>query len=289
MLPTLFSVVVAALSVQQAVSHPLQVEKRSNPDTTVLNYALTLEHIEYAFYTGALAKFDEKCFEEAGLPWGTRDRFVQIAAHETVHVELLTGALGDQAVQPCQYSFPYNDVKSFAALSQILEGVGTAAYTGAAASIVTPAYLTVAASILSTEARHATWVASAVNKDTPWYGPFETPLPPPVVVGLAVPFITSCPSTNPPLNLTPLPSLTLVNAAPGQNATVQLQGSTKAEFVVFYSGLLMAFVPIDSNGQVTVPANVTGLAYAVATTSGTEATAQTIVAGPAILTFDNGP
>jgi hypothetical protein len=110
------------------------------------------------------------------------------------------------------------------------------------------------------------------------------------VVALAVPFITSCPSTNPPLDLTPLPSLTLLNAAPGQNVTVQQQqGSNKAEFIVFYSGLLVAFVPIDSNGQVTVPANVSGLAYAVATTSGTEATAQTIVAGPAILTFENGP
>jgi hypothetical protein len=97
---------------------------------------------------------------------------------------------------------PYNDVLSFAALSQVLEGVGefnlchlvqrymfnfeslfffffstgASAYTGAAASIVTPAYLTVAASILSTEARHASWVASAVNRNTPWSGPFEVSL-----------------------------------------------------------------------------------------------------------------
>jgi hypothetical protein len=61
-----------------------------------------------------------------------RGRFAQIASHEAAHVAFLTKALGDQAPQPCEYNFPYTDPKSFAALSVILEGVGTAAYTGAA-------------------------------------------------------------------------------------------------------------------------------------------------------------
>ena len=55
---------------------------------------------------------------------------------------------------------------------------------------------------------------------------------------------------------------------------------------MFYSGLSKAVVPIDEKGQVAVPANMTGHVYAVATSSGTEATDKTILAGPAILSFD---
>lgn len=57
---------------------------------------------------------------------------LQIADHEATHVKFLATALGDKATQPCTYKFPYNDPKSFAALSMVLEGVGVSAYLGAA-------------------------------------------------------------------------------------------------------------------------------------------------------------
>lgn len=71
---------------------------------TVLNYALTLEHLENAFYHEALGKFDEAAFQNAGLPEWARGRFVQIAAHEQTHVDFLATALGANATQPCTYS-----------------------------------------------------------------------------------------------------------------------------------------------------------------------------------------
>lgn len=58
----------------------------------------------------------------------------------------------------------------------VLEGVGTSAYIGAAQFIENKDYLTAAASVLATEARHAAWVSAAVNKGDPWSGPFDVPL-----------------------------------------------------------------------------------------------------------------
>lgn len=108
------------------------------------------------------------------------------------------------------------------------------------------------------------------------------------VFTLAATFITSCPSTNPNLHLAAFPTLTLNNAVPGQNATVKYSSaSAKATFVVFLFGLEKNFVPIDGEGQVAVPANLTGQVYAIATSSGTDLVDSTTVAGPTILLFQD--
>jgi hypothetical protein len=74
------------------------------PDTAILQYALTLEHLEDTFYHQALAKFDANAFKKAGFPDWVRGRFSQIAEHEASHVAFLTTALGADAVPACEYS-----------------------------------------------------------------------------------------------------------------------------------------------------------------------------------------
>ncbi|KAJ3785715.1 ferritin-like domain-containing protein [Lentinula aff. detonsa] len=252
-------------------------------DTVVLNYALTLEYLESAFYSGALNNFTEEDFTNDGLPQWARGRFEQIAAHEQAHVQLLSGALGANATQACNYSFPYTSPSSFAALSQLLEGVGVSAYAGAAQYVTNKDYLTTAAVILSTEARHAAWVAGPVNKENSWSGPFDTPLGLSTDYTLASQFITSCPSSNPSLPVKAFPALTFANASPGEAADVTADGvSAEGQYVAFFSGLSTTFVQVQ-NGQVVVP-NATSL-YAVLTSSNVTADDSTITAGVAVLQF----
>lgn len=66
-----------------------------------------------------------------------------------------------------------------------LETVGESAYMGAAPLLQDKNTLGTAATILTTEARQAAWVASAVVKGAAWNGPFETPLGPNAVFSLA--------------------------------------------------------------------------------------------------------
>src|SRR4051794_21642160 len=70
------------------------------------------------------------------------------------------GALADKAVLEPTFAFPITTVRGFVALAGILEGVGVSAYTGAAGAIANKAYISVAASILDIEARHASYVRS---------------------------------------------------------------------------------------------------------------------------------
>ncbi|KDQ57093.1 hypothetical protein JAAARDRAFT_58577 [Jaapia argillacea MUCL 33604] len=269
-------------------------------DTTILNFALTLEHLENAFYSGGLAEFDDAAFAQAGLPPYARGRFIQVAQHEAAHVDYLTKALGEKATQPCQYSFPYNDPKSFAALAQALESVGVSAYSGAAKLFTNKDYLTVAAVVLSTEARHASWVASAVNKLEAWSGNFDVPLSLNEVYSMASNFITSCPSTNPTLPVKAFPALDLAVASPSPafpnskkitpGSTISVTSSAISSsteiFLVFFTGLDQIFVKVV-DGKAVVPESLRGTVYAVASTDGTSAGLEAgIIAGPVMLEID---
>ncbi|KAG8857581.1 hypothetical protein FRB96_005599 [Tulasnella sp. 330] len=259
-------------------------------DVDILQYALTLEHLENTFYSGTLTKFDASAFTSAGFDPLVRERFVEIAAHEQEHVTFLTAALGSQATQACTYNFPYTDVKSFTAVSMILEGVGTSAYLGAAASISDKTLLTSAGSILTTEARQAGWVSSSVLGHSPWSGPFETPLDFNQVFTLASAMIASCPSSNPTLPFKAFPSLTISSstpATPGANVALEFTGSTNASglFLSIFTGLDVISVAITANGEVTLPSNLTGTSYAVVSKTSSDVTDAATVAGPVVFQF----
>ncbi|KAK4687322.1 hypothetical protein P7C73_g2806, partial [Tremellales sp. Uapishka_1] len=268
-----------------------QMSSGSPTTTQVLQYALTLENLEKKFYADALSQFDAGAFEAAGYPDWVRGRYTQIAGHESEHVSLLSGALGADSVAPCQYSFPYTDVKSFTALATLIENVGVSAYAGAAQYITDASYLTVAAVILSTEARHQAWQSSAVEKANPWGSAYDTPLGLDMVYTLASAFITSCPSSNAALPVMAFPQLTTSGGATaGSTITLSYNGSTDGNYAVFYSGLGSVAVALDGSGSATVPSALQGVAYVLVSSASDAMSVDTsnILAGPAIIDFPFG-
>ena len=123
-------------------------------DVAILNFALTLEYLEAAFYAGAKAN--------AGIFKGDTRNFVSVVAqHEAVHVVYLKKALGSAAVKKPTFDFKgtnNTNQKTFQATAQLLEDTGVSAYLGQIALIKTPAIAGAAGTIVTVEARHAAWM-----------------------------------------------------------------------------------------------------------------------------------
>lgn len=160
----------------------------------VLNYALTLEHLEATFYREALVKFTGDDFVTAGFQAEAIDRFAMIADQEKTHVETLISvitSLGGTPVEEATYDFGYADLPGFFAVAQALEDTGVAAYQGAAQYLIEEdALLTAALTIHGDEARHASFLA-LFNATSPFPEAFNPSLTPDEVLAIAGPFIVS--------------------------------------------------------------------------------------------------
>jgi hypothetical protein len=146
-------------------------------DIGILNYALTLEYLEAAFYNEATANQKKSSF--------IKDKQAQVflktvTADENAHVAFLKKALGSKAVAAPKVDFggTTSEETSFIKTAVALENTGVGAYSGQALNINSPAYIAAALSIWSIEARHAS-VAGLLLKPTPSSltpnGPFDRP------------------------------------------------------------------------------------------------------------------
>ncbi|MEO8756347.1 MAG: ferritin-like domain-containing protein [Devosia sp.] len=155
----------------------------------VLNFALTLEYLEAAFY---------KMGNEANglIPSEYRALFHTIGGHETAHVALLKSALGAAAVKaPAvdftaggKYADVFSNFKTFATLSATFEDLGVAAYKGQAGNLAGTAVLTTALQIHSVEARHASAVRPLIGK-AGYISAFDKPKTKAQVLAAAKPFL----------------------------------------------------------------------------------------------------
>jgi rubrerythrin len=146
-------------------------------DVGILNFALTLEYLEAAFYNEATANNKKTSF----LKNKQAQVFLKtVTADENAHVAYLKKALGSKAIAAPKVDFgaTTSSEASFIKTAVALENTGVHAYSGQALNIATPSTVAAALSILTIEARHAS-VAGLLLKATPGNitpdGPFDTP------------------------------------------------------------------------------------------------------------------
>lgn len=142
---------------------------QSRRDVAILNFALTLEYLEAAFYTEA---------RDMGALRGELALFARVVGrHERAHVRALKQVLGRQAVKRPRFNFrgTTEDAGRFAATAQALEDTGVAAYAGQAPRIRSDTVLDAALAIHSVEARHAAWIRD-INGEPPAPVAFDDPL-----------------------------------------------------------------------------------------------------------------
>ncbi len=178
-------------------------------DIDILNYALTLEHLEYAFYRDGLEGFTEDDFTEVYGEAKSDDEKTpqagdinaasvqaalgEIRDHEKAHVAALTEtitSLGGTPVEEATYDFGYDDLSGFLTVAQALENTGVAAYAGAAPFISDDAILAAALGIHSVEARHAAYL-NLQNGDSAFPDAVDASLTRAEVLKIAGPFFTS--------------------------------------------------------------------------------------------------
>jgi len=160
------------------------VAQSAPSDLDILNYALTLEHLENEFYKEQLDTFSERDFQRSdlldefgfGMRFTARDYIRTIQEHEAAHVTFLTDAINAAGGTPVTAATEYNfgaplgkdgidTVVEFTTVAEVLESTGVDAYAGAAPLIDNAeAYVPPALEIHSVEANHAAYIRNLNGK-----------------------------------------------------------------------------------------------------------------------------
>jgi len=153
-------------------------------DVGILNYALTLEYLETAFYADVV---------KSGLFKGAElETIRKFGREEAEHVEALTQAvkqLGGKPAPEPKAEFPLKSAKSVLELAGTVENLGAAAYLGQAANIESPEVLASALAIHSVEGRHAAALNTLLGESITPDGAFAVPADVKTVLKSVEPFI----------------------------------------------------------------------------------------------------
>jgi len=159
-------------------------EQFGKGDVGILNYALTLEYLETAFYADVV---------KSGLFKGSDlETIRKFGSEEAEHVSALTGFVkqmgGTPASKP-KTEFPLKSAKSVLELAATVENLGAAAYLGQATNIKGASVLTAALSIHSVEGRHAAALNTLLGESITPDGAFAKPAGAEEVLKSVEPFI----------------------------------------------------------------------------------------------------
>jgi hypothetical protein len=127
-------------------------------DERILNFMLSLEYLQSAFYAQA---------EAQGALAGELAKFTRVVGeHERRHVERLQELLGDAASSEPELDLEdvTSDEDSFLQTAVVLEDTGASAYIGQGSNLTNEGVAAVAP-LVSVEARHAAWILAIAGRD----------------------------------------------------------------------------------------------------------------------------
>ena len=161
--------------------------KGSMGDIDILNFALTLEYLEAAFYQGAAGV--------KGLSSEVAGYVKTFGAEEQEHVDALTATIRDLGGMPVEapgvdFGDAFSSADKFIALAITLEDTGVSAYNGAAPMIDSKDLLATAGGIVQVEARHAAAMRYAAGEN-PAPEAFDPTLTEDEVLAAVQPFVKS--------------------------------------------------------------------------------------------------
>jgi hypothetical protein len=182
--------VVGSAVLAAGLTLPSRAGAASKNDVDILNYALSLEYLQAAFYTET---------ERAGALHGKAKQAARlVGAVERAHVKAFRQALGSAAIKSPSFDFRgvTESQTPFLKTAVAFEDLAVAAYKGQAPLIQSNAILGVAVSIHSIEARHAAWMRYLFGI-VPAQHAFDLPSSKPQVLRTvqSAGFITSKPKT----------------------------------------------------------------------------------------------
>jgi hypothetical protein len=142
----------------------------SKNDVGVLNYALSLEYLQAAFYT--------ESERSKALKGRAAQAAAQVGAVERAHVKAFRALLGRKAIARPRFDFQgvTEDPEAFLKTAVAFEDLAVEAYKGQAPRLQSRQLLAAALGIHTVEARHAAWMRY-LNGIQPAAAAFDDPRP----------------------------------------------------------------------------------------------------------------
>ncbi|KAJ3037796.1 hypothetical protein HDV00_001297 [Rhizophlyctis rosea] len=197
-------------------THTFRLRKRAQAleDRDFLNYILSVDQLQAAFYRFGLDHFTDSDFKDSGYPSRIKSEITTIHTQDSDQAALIIDAIngleeeyyGSQNRDPvttCKYNWTFTDVGDFIAQASILEQTSVSAHLGIQQRLSNRTLKSTIASLSSVQSRHSTLINILNNERNnrnnrtalgdPLPNKIETPLGIRPVLSILDRYIKSCP------------------------------------------------------------------------------------------------